>query len=397
MDFPYYYSRSGPSIRRFHRSPLTLKLLTDIREGLKTNHELVSHNFYTETIIRARLKYLEDSGFTRRTENGLELTNSGCMMEFLSRQLVTHFERLFQDTSLSSHDLTANTYELPYFERPAYRFLQSILLSGLKTTVLVSLIEDSRTRDEMRTITRTSSSSLTPQIRWLESQGLVKEQGYHLHLTGPGRDFAPAISDYLLSGSVILRFQDFWNSHTLDALPEFALIHLYELADMNEITDTYECPYRNYENISALIENATSIYSVFNYPSLAIADLIIPRLRGGMPLEVIITDAIADKASQSPHFTYLRNLRSCPALKIYIARLSESFGLVMSDRYLSLTFTLLDSNIFDTARGLVSSSPEALAWGERLFNHFKSQSVPIDQYISTSTCANLTSHDDTCR
>jgi len=64
-----------------------------------------------------------------------------------------------------------------------------------------------------------------------------------------------------------------------------------------------------------------------------------------------------------------------------VADVPDSFSFTVTDKCFTMKFNMKNTSVFDSAQGLVSSSEEARAWGEQLFNHYKKQSVPIMEYL----------------
>lgn len=65
-----------------------------------------------------------------------------------------------------------------------------------------------------------------------------------------------------------------------------------------------------------------------------------------------------------------------------ITKNPDTFSMTVTDKTLIIRFSSVIDGAFDTSRGLVSTSEEAINWGKKLYEHYQKDAIPICDYIN---------------
>jgi predicted transcriptional regulator len=100
-----------------------------------------------------------------------------------------------------------------------------------------------------------------------------------------------------------------------------------------------------------------------------------------MEFEAVVTPDVAQKLIGLPYSETPLEMDNYPTMNFMVAEFPSMFGFTVTDKYFTFKLMSKDCRFFDTSQGLVSKSPESRLWGERLFQHYKQQSIPIRQFL----------------
>jgi len=383
------YKKSASTIKAIHNSGITLKILLLLNAGKQNISDLQTGIKRNPASILTKINHLKDMGLIKGRKN-YSLTNSGRIVTIKIVELVRTYAVINHqgdgnesippnnmDSNLDSQS-TVNCLEL-YLKNK--NCIQTIHRSTLIIQIMLALINGGKTRSQLRDITGSGSPALTPKINWMLNGDLIQESGYEYTLTPNGKILAHKTREFIRVISMFDRHKDYWNSHSLENLPEYAISTIHELYEIVLVQDTAENPFKNYQNWMRIITDAEYVHSISNYVIPSLADALSTRFIEGLPGEVILTSEVAKKLFQEPYTRYTKDLESYPNLRMLVADVPDSFSFTVTDKCFTIKFNMKNNSLFDSSQGLVSSSEEARAWGEQLFNHHKKQSVPIMEYL----------------
>jgi len=345
-------------------------------ENGRTIPDFVEKTGSSTSNITTRIKILREKGFLEKSGMLYTLTSIGSILlssvnAFIGAVDLCNPEHLKQDETLDAHDL--------YFRNK--KEAQSIFRSGLTTTILLALHDGDKTRYGLREVTGSSSVALSPKLAWLREKMIIQERGHDYLLTRTGKVIASRMEEYILTSVAINKHLDYWKGHTLDWMPDSARKTFYKLANTEFIYDTSDDIYKNMENSIDIITEAKYFHGVSNYTIPIIAEVVAERVYQGIDFEVVISPEVAKKIIEPLYSEKTQYLDKYENIKFFVGDFPRMFGFTVTDK--SFTFKLMSKNckFFDTSQGLVSKAPEARLWGERLFQHYKQQSMPVQQFL----------------
>lgn len=255
--------------------------------------------------------------------------------------------------------------------------IQALFRSRLQIQILLALADGDKTLAQLRDRTGSSSQALIPKIRGLESQMLIEQSNYEYLLTPLGLVLTSRITDFVMTIGSIRRHKDFWATHDLTGIPQEFLFDIGKLLNSELVYDTTEDVIHVYTLYLMMVKEASYIHGASSVMSPGLAEALSTRIAEGIPVELIVSEEAAEKLQQEPYLTPIKQLLSFPNFKILISQVPFKVGLTVTDRRISLGLFKKDGKMYDVGSDLVSVDPDAIAWGEKLFNYFKEHSVKL--------------------
>ena len=357
-------------------SDLAMQMMLLMGENGRTIPDFVEKTGSSTSNITTRIKILREKGFLEKSGTLYTLTSIGSIFlssvnAFIGAVDLCHPENLKQDETLDAHDL--------YLRNK--KEAQSILRSGLTTTILLALHDGDKTRYELREITGSSSVALSPKLAWLREKIIIQERGHDYQLSRTGKVIASRMEEYILTSVALNKHIDYWKGHALDWIPDSARKTFYKLANTEFIYDTPDDIYKNMENFIDIITEAKYLHAVSNYTIPLIAEVVAERVYQGIDFEVVISPEVAQKIIEPPFSEKTQYLDKYENIKFFVGEFPRMFGFTVTDKSFTIKMMTKDCKVFDTSQGLVSTASEARMWGERLFQHYKQQSMPVQQFL----------------
>jgi predicted transcriptional regulator len=381
-----WYDRYGAEIRKLFSSSITIKILLAMNGQPATKAELCDLTGYTPSALQARIRHLEEAGLVRGSGNSYALTAAGSL---LVQKIVSQIARLSgtpaDDRMAAGGDTVPDTM-LPIFAfyEEHMNEINMVLRSSVLTHLLLLLGEEPMTRDRLRKITGCSSPNFRAYIKKLLDAGLVREEGHLFSLTPWGSGIARGMGEFFLTYAVVAEHRAFWEEHSLDGLPPFALESIADLIGAECIKNTQVDFAYTYSSYLEVLARANHIHGVTNLANPGVADAIGKKVMAGVPAELVVSPDLAAHLHEEPYAERVSSLAVYPHMQFYVTTLPITFGLTITDKHLSMKLYLTDGVTYDIQSGLVSTSPASLAWGERLFQHYKRHAVPIEEFMQSA-------------
>ena len=249
--------------------------------------------------------------------------------------------------------------------------IQVIFRSRLVTQVLLALGSEKRSLSTLRDITGSSSQALIPKIRQLEALQYVEQVRDGYTLTPIGRLVEREIERLVTMMGVIERHKDFWAAHDIESIPRRFLNELHDLYDAGVVRDIEEDVFAVDRACGTIIESASWIHGVSSIMSPVHAGAIREAALQGKPVELVVSQELAGKLVEEPYRTMLESLRGHAGFGLYVAASPVRLGMAVTDGFVSLGLYRRDKGTYDTATDLVSTDAAAIAWGERVFQHYR--------------------------
>jgi predicted transcriptional regulator len=373
---------------------MLLEIIILLFNGDKRIPQLSEEIGSSPAAILPKFRILEERGFVDKTEGIYSLTSLGRIIAWKISLIIKDIEAknahldletLFHNnevggllSSTSTND--RNSSLLMQFKKNATE-IQSLFRSTILTKIILSLMEDGKTRNQIRDITLSESSNLRPILKQMRERGLIFEDGYEYILTKNGRFLAKEIEDVILTIAVISKHLDFWKNHYLIDVPDSALITLGDLIEGEIICDTSTESLKAIENFLDIIEKAEYIFGVSAWAQTGVADVLSKRAIKGIPIELVISPELAFTLSQEPYLEKIEKLKNFKNFRIFVTEIPIKIGLTVTNSHLSCGFYFRDGKVYDPIQDICCTSQKSLEWGERVYKYYRDRSVPIERYI----------------
>jgi predicted transcriptional regulator len=372
------YDRYSAEIQKLFNSSICIKILLALNGNPAPKAALCALTGNAPAALQAKLKHLEEAGRVRSSGGSYTLTAAGALLAPKIASVIGRFAGTPSSAGGASSDQPSAVLGA-YGEH--MRDIHMVLRSSLLTRMLLLLREEPMTRDRFRECIGCSSPNFRANIKKLIDIGLVNEEGYHFSLAPRGVGIARGLEEFFLTYAVVAEHRAFWEEHSLEGLPGFALETIGDLQGSDLIHDTPVDYFSTYASYLDIIARAKCIHGVTTLANPGVADAIGARVAEGYPAELVISPDLAMHLHEEPYADRLKALASYPHLQFFVTTLPISLGLTVTHTHLSMKLYLADGITYDAQNGLVSTSPGALAWGERLFQHYKRHAVPIEEFM----------------
>ena len=141
--------------------------------------------------------------------------------------------------------------------------------------------------------------------------------------------------------------------------------------------DTTDNMFHVYTHFVTILQQAAYIHGISSVMSPQVADVLSERIIGGVPVELIVSRNVAGGLRQEPFASKVQQLRPYGNFHIWITDEPLHLGITVTDKHLSLGLNSRANNVYDSSADLYSSDPKARDWAERLFQYYRTRSVPM--------------------
>ncbi len=249
--------------------------------------------------------------------------------------------------------------------------IQGIFRSGILMQVLIALGSGEKTLAELRSVTGSSSQSLIPRIRQLESFHYVESKPGRYALTPLGEIVVPEIGRLVRLMAGIRRHGDFWIDHDIACIPEPFRKSLGDLYDATVLCAVAEDILNVHTHFLQVLDRAERIHAVSSITSYDHADTLRRLALRGTPIELVVPRTLAEKMMASSYAHMQDDLVGIDTFALYISPEPIRLGMTVTDTALSLGLYKRDSEIYDLAADLTSRDRRAVSWGEQVFQYYK--------------------------
>ncbi len=253
--------------------------------------------------------------------------------------------------------------------------LSTITFSKKRENLVILLIDGPKTLEDIRNSLNVTSSGIIPQIRKLEEENLVQQDGKKYFLTDTGMIIAVTFNSFVKTIYIIEKYEDFWAFHDINAIPFHLLKRLYELGNCklikSKISDIYE-PHKEFVKYIAGTKKFMGIAPVFHqlYPQL-----FVQLAESGADVSIILTRDIYSKTVKC-HADMIEKFISFENAQLFVSDFDIRLASAVIDNFFSISFFFKNGG-YDSLNELVSSENTAIKWGEDLFDFFKEKSNRI--------------------
>jgi predicted transcriptional regulator len=255
--------------------------------------------------------------------------------------------------------------------------LRAIFRSRLLTQILIALGSGSKTLSALRDVTGSSSQALIPKIRQLEALHYIGQVRGDYVLTPIGRLVEPEIERLVTLMGVLRRHRDFWIEHDIENIPPESLREIGHLYNAEVVRNIEEDVFVVYATFLAILRKASWVHGVSSIVSPLLADVIKEAVMEGKSGELVVSQELAQRLADAPYSAMLETLKGHANFKVYISSSPIRLGMTVTDGYLSLGLYRRDTDTYDATTDLVGTDAAAVAWGERLFQHYKADSIAL--------------------
>lgn len=228
------------------------------------------------------------------------------------------------------------------------KLIGTITFSKKRENLLLFLRDGPKTLEEIRTSLKVTSSGMIPQIRKLEEQNLVRQEGKKHYLTDTGMVIAEVFGSFIKTIEIIDTYKDFWESHDIKAIPPHLLKRIYELGNCRlietKISEIYE-PHREWLEVISKSRKIKGISPVFHY---SYPPFFLQLAESGAEVSLILTRDVFNRM-KNEHMKTLQKFLRVRTAQLYVSDENIRLASGVTDGFCSISLFFKDGG-YDSLR-----------------------------------------------
>jgi len=247
-----------------------------------------------------------------------------------------------------------------------------LFFSEKRRQILLYLLEEPKTIDDIKTYLNSKSSPIMVQIRILTRNFLIQEKNGVFSLTPIGEYTVKEMKNVLDMFAVFDKNPEYWGEVDLTAFPAYLLNRIGEMGNVNlsypnnaHIFDRVRAVGKSLESAESLIEISSIFRQEYVTSYVEIAE-------SGISVAFVFTKDVIERIEKDFPESYrkymnLENVRIffCPEIKLA--------SCMVTDKMISLSLFTKKGYFFN--HDLTSCDKNAVLWGTDLYHHFRSVSM----------------------
>ena len=254
--------------------------------------------------------------------------------------------------------------------------LKFISSSRVRAKIIISLTGGTAGLKDLKEDLALDTTNILHAIKQLEKQDLIFKQKDNYFLTPTGIIMGLKLVDTIKTISTVQKYKKLWLDHEIVDIPENMLLRMGELYAStlveSEVTDIFK-PLENYSQILSESKTIRGISPIFN-PDFIDAFKIL--VKSGKEVELILAPQIIKEMMNimdPASLMELAGLVSREKLKIWTMDQDIKVAFTVTDKFISLGL-FSNNGEYDTTKDLVSDHPDAVTWGNSLFEYYRDKS-----------------------
>ena len=241
----------------------------------------------------------------------------------------------------------------------------SPLRSELKLKILLNLLGGERRIADLRADVETRDSTILHILEEFGDLNLVaREQGVY-KLTSMGMIEAKILKEYVSTSEVIEKYKDFWLQHNVADIPTRLLLNLGALIDAVLVRTKASDLGVVHKTFIETVKTSKRMRGISPIFHTDFTFLFGQLLQQGCNVELIVSSEVLKKVLGTADLTPLKEYLASESLKVFLND-NVKLALAVTEHTFSLgLFT--NSGTYDDSMDLLSTSLQAVEWGEHLF------------------------------
>lgn len=253
--------------------------------------------------------------------------------------------------------------------------LSLLAFSEKRSGILLMLQEEPKTLKEIRDYFKVTSPEIIPQIRKLEKENLIFQDGKKYVLTDVGEVVTTSFGHLFNTLKIFENNMEFWREHNIIGIPQEFRMRFYELRNYKIFESTPTEIFKPHEEyIKNLLESRwTKGVSPALHPEYP--RVVTMLAEKGVNISLVVTRNVFEKL-QTDYKKELQKYLSFENASLWLCNEEIKVAFTTSDTFLSMRLFLKDGN-YDFYKNIISNEKSALKWGEDLFNYYQKRSGKI--------------------
>lgn len=252
-----------------------------------------------------------------------------------------------------------------------------ILFSEKRKDFLLLLKEGPKNIEEALEKLQVPRTALLPQIKKLKEEGLVIHEEGIYRLSAIGEIVVEKMQPLIDTLSVFERNEEFWANRKLAPIPPYLVNRINELGNYSliepDLSHTFDLNPEFVKNLS----NSTYIHMFYSYFHPQLPALVLNLARKRVEISLVLSEAVylrlvEDFKEEGKEFLKMEN----SSLYILEKKEIEIPALIATSNGI-MTMGLFNENGRFDRQYVISSAPQAVKWGQELFEYYRDMSREI--------------------
>jgi len=230
--------------------------------------------------------------------------------------------------------------------------LKFITSSGVRTKMMIGLLQEPQSSGQMRDAIGVSASTVIHAARDLEKEDLLIEKENSYHLTS-----------------------NFWLTHNVMSIPQPFLERIGEIQEYDIVTSSVKDIFKTFGIYMDFATKAQEFWGVSPVFVEAFVSLIQKLLKRDANVRLVITEEVMTELINNDR-AGLKETLSNPNLGLWVIDEPVKVAFTVTESMLSLGLFGMDG-VYDVSHDLVSKHQGAINWGRELFEYYRSQARPL--------------------
>ena len=259
--------------------------------------------------------------------------------------------------------------------------LKLLTTSNIRSKIILSLNNGDKELGDIRNELQLGSSTILRAMEKLKRADIVIKKDNKYSLSSYGKLSAIKFENMLKSCYTIKRNEILWLDHQIDGIPKYLLKDIGCLSDSLIIKATSTDVVRPYTYFAELFTESQKIRSISPIFYNQYVFLYKKVLKKDANLELMLTPMILDKLIESMGVEELKKLIVSNGLKIGVIDEDTNIIFTVTEKFVSICL-LSNEGQFDGTMKLFSFNPDAIEWGNKLFEYYlkKAQLIDLDYF-----------------
>lgn len=254
-----------------------------------------------------------------------------------------------------------------------------IAASDYRKNTLFLLLESPKTLSEIKDHFNVKSPEIIPRLKELEKARLILKQENHYELTSFGKVIATKYKPLLDTIQAMETNDDFWAGHDTSQIPEALLDQIGALKDCKVVQLEKDLIGASHEAFLKNVKKATTFKGVTSIFNPLWTKMLTELSKTGAIIEIVTTESVLN-IIKNKCASELEDLLQNPNAHLYVsdAELKIAFATMVSPNSRLLSLGLhFNNGKYDPSDDLEGNDPDAVSWGNTLFEYCKEQAVAV--------------------
>lgn len=262
------------------------------------------------------------------------------------------------------------------------------ITSNIRAKIMLCLSEGPKETGELQKFTGKSQSAILHAIKEFKKQDIILKEGDTFFLSEIGEISTLKLIDMIKTSISLKKFHKLWNNHKIKYIPQDLLRDIGDLSNSklieSEDLDIHK-PCETHKKIILNSKKVKGFIPVFHKDYIKIFRNILEK---GVKVELILIESVLRKTIETDGINDLNKFISTGDLTIWALNEDVKITFTITNKFFSLCLFSTEG-VYDSSKLLVSDHEDAIAWGNKLFDHYlkRAQKLFNTELILNSTAS----------